>query len=1800
MKKLFILFCLIFFAELCAISDPVSFMPYKVILPDGDTLHCYISGDEYYRWIHDENGYTIVKGKDNYFYYATKENNQIISSQFKALSIDPGSAGIEKWLKISEEEYLKKRKILKTPDKPVLKTNTNNRISQSERSSSLHEGTMNNIVIYIRFADEAEFERSRGYYDSIFNSESISLKAYFEEVSYQKLTINSSHYPAHEIQDLTNLSYQDSHERAYFQPYDELTNPEGYQYSDRINREHQLLADAITWLNNNNQFPDNLDFDMDGDGFVDNVTFVIKGFRDAWADLLWGHRASLYSKEVSVNNKSVWNYTIQLENSSLRTFCHEMFHVLGAPDLYHYNDGGLNLRPVGWWDIMQYGFGHMGAYMKWKYSNQVWINAIPEINTPGSYALNPLTSSINNSYKIQTPFSETEFFIVEYRRKTGDFESNLPGEGLLVYRINSDFWGNARFNGSTVFDEIYLYRPGGTTTEDGIVGQANFSLDQGRTDINDGTNPNSFLHDGSPGGLNISNISSSGNVISFDFDFPDAPNLTFDSTYNSIFASDSMLLLNLRILNTGVLSSAQFEIALYLSEDINIETSDLLLEKESLSLDIGDFKDITFSVGLDSLLNIIATGKYNVGYIIDNRKDINERNEKDNSYLYSDFTLLKENICENDSFSIGDKVFSDSGLYYVTLKNNDLKDSLIYLSLTSYPDSICGPDLIITNGTIDQYIKGDTYEIISYEINIKNIGNVIADLVGTIDDNSDNVVIKSWISSDTILLNGNDIFSSRSSLNDNYLDAGDSLMFINYLGKENIHQYPYIIYFIDSWYNLEETNELNNTYYMLRDSLILLSSDSLIFNANSGKTISFSISSNVEWEITSEANWISIDPINGSQSGKVIVTTISENNTSVSIVDTIKISGQGANEKLITVIQKCQIETSMDTVACGEFQIGDSIFNESGNYEVILTNLMGCDSIISIELIINPVYDETAEAEICEGNTYIFGSQTLTEPGIYIETFKSIDDCDSVVTLILEVNPIYDVSTRAEICDGETYIFGTQTLTNTGVYIETFKSIDECDSVVTLTLEVNPIYDVPSEAEICEGDTLIFGDQILTDPGIYTETFKSINDCDSIVTLILEVNPIYDVPSEAEICEGDTLIFGDQILTDPGIYTETFQSINDCDSIVTLSLEIYPGNYQIEAVICEGKKYIFGSDTLDLPNSYTKTFQSVNGCDSIVTLNLVVFPDSICGPDLIISNVIIDKYYTHSSGDEYVDYKVSIKNVGTKLAENLNNLALQTWRSSDTVFLDGNDEPAGGRILQLDKIIPSDSVVVIQRNGKSDLSLFPFIFFKIDYGDIVDEINETNNLIHVLRDSLILTSTDSLIFTANQGETASYAITSNVEWDVSYDANWISIGPMHGSQSGRVFITTIDENKSSVNIVDTIKVSGQGADDKLITLIQKCQIETFIDTVACGEFQIGDSIFNESGNYEVILTSLMGCDSIINVELIINPVYDETATEEICEGDTFIFGDQILTEPGVYIDTLKTVNDCDSIVTLTLTVNPIYNVPIEDEICEGDILIFGDQILTEPGVYIDTLKTVNDCDSIVTLTLIVNPIYNVPIEDEICNGDTYIFGDQILTEPGTYTETFKSINGCDSLVTLTLVVKSQFITPSNHNVSALGGDKTLSVKSEVAWSITGVELSVIDEVDWLRATKTNNDFISVSFDANRDRARTATITLSGSDCPVSASVTVNQGIITGMADSEELSTLKLYPNPFNKELTVIIEKPNKIMRIQIYNVLGEEVIEFSNINSNETTLDLSKLSHGFYKFVIQDKEGIILKKVIKM
>jgi M6 family metalloprotease-like protein len=504
------------------LAAPLKNVPQRLVQPDGTAVSCFASGDEFYHWLHDANGFTIVQDEaTGDWVYACAEGGELLPTALMAGKSDPGAAGLKPGPLLSPERYRAIREAW--PGGCAAR-------SQEIRMAP-HTGVLNSVTILIRFSDEPEFTDTVAYYDSMFNDPSAgknSMRNYFMEASYGKLEILSHFYPV--PPGATVVSYQDSHPRNYFKKKS-ATNPEGYSNtSQSTTREWTLLKAAVEAVAS--QIPADLVIDGDNDGFVDSTSFVVSGGPEGWSELLWPHMWSLGSGyRPVVNGKTVWTYDFQLrdmlENGVL---CHEMFHVLGAPDLYHYSYDGL--QPTGNWDIMENTSNppqHMGAFMKFRYGH--WIDAIPEISSPGTYTLNPLTSPEGQCFKIPCPAStQDEYFVVEFRKKQGTFESRVPISGLLVYRINGYRDGQGNRNGPP--DEVYIYRPGGSPDGNGSPSAAAFSVDYCRTALTDTTSATTdFLTDGTLGGLVLSHVeTATGDTITFQLGNPQTCVITCTST----------------------------------------------------------------------------------------------------------------------------------------------------------------------------------------------------------------------------------------------------------------------------------------------------------------------------------------------------------------------------------------------------------------------------------------------------------------------------------------------------------------------------------------------------------------------------------------------------------------------------------------------------------------------------------------------------------------------------------------------------------------------------------------------------------------------------------------------------------------------------------------------------------------------------------------------------------------------------------------------------------------------------------------------------------------------------------------------------------------------------------------------------------------------------------------------------------------------------------------------------------------------------------------------------------------------
>ncbi len=198
------------------------------------------------------------------------------------------------------------------------------------------------------------------------------------------------------------------------------------------------------------------DFDSDGDGAIDAITFLHSGYGAEWGgldqygtdvvDRIWSHRWSIptwtSAEGVTVSDYSIspglWDVSGS-DPGRIGVICHELGHFFGLPDLYD-TDGSS--QAIGNWDLMAaggWGFDGSQQYPShpsaWCKQHLGWIETQVMTDTsPGTLTMEP-TGPTGDVRKIESGYPPGEYLLLEYRRPVG-FDALIPEEGLLVWHID--------------------------------------------------------------------------------------------------------------------------------------------------------------------------------------------------------------------------------------------------------------------------------------------------------------------------------------------------------------------------------------------------------------------------------------------------------------------------------------------------------------------------------------------------------------------------------------------------------------------------------------------------------------------------------------------------------------------------------------------------------------------------------------------------------------------------------------------------------------------------------------------------------------------------------------------------------------------------------------------------------------------------------------------------------------------------------------------------------------------------------------------------------------------------------------------------------------------------------------------------------------------------------------------------------------------------------------------------------------------------------------------------------------------
>ena len=299
-----------------------------------------------------------------------------------------------------------------------------------------------------------------------------------------------------------------------------------------------------------------------------------------------------------------------------------------------------------------------------------------------------------------------------------------------------------------------------------------------------------------------------------------------------------------------------------------------------------------------------------------------------------------------------------------------------------------------------------------------------------------------------------------------------------------------------------------------------------------------------------------------------------------------------------------------DTICAGEtYKWNAEQYTQSGSYMQSFTTQHGCDSLVTLHLSVGDVYNVSLYDTICSGEIYNWDGKSYTNTGVYVRKYASVLGCDSIVTLNLLVGEVYDIQLYDTICQGETYVWNNVKYTKSGSYTQPFTSQHGCDSIVTVHLFIAPIVRETYVEAICQDQPYTFGKKILTQPGTYVDTTLSMYGCDSITTLTLRVHEPYLIDQYIEVCHDDTFNFRGQVVEKPGIYYDSLLTQHGCDSVYRLIFNKTPTYlFHSEDTMCVGSTYTYRGKLLTQPGTYYDSLTTVSGCDSIYRLVLHTHP----------------------------------------------------------------------------------------------------------------------------------------------------------------------------------------------------------------------------------------------------------------------------------------------------------------------------------------------------------------------------------------------------------------------------------------------------------------------------------------------------------------------------------------------------------------------------------------------------------------
>jgi hypothetical protein len=275
-----------------------------------------------------------------------------------------------------------------------------------------------------------------------------------------------------------------------------------------------------------------------------------------------------------------------------------------------------------------------------------------------------------------------------------------------------------------------------------------------------------------------------------------------------------------------------------------------------------------------------------------------------------------------------------------------------------------------------------------------------------------------------------------------------------------------------------------------------------------------------------------------------------------------------------------------------------------------------------VNVTVKPNSTVIIDTTICEGESFVVGTEEFDETGNYTVTLEdgASNNCDSVIILSLIVAPTVTETINEIICNGDTlYVLGEPYTESTDEIIE-YTSPEGCPSFIDLHLVVEDTFSMEINQTICNGDTLDFEGILVYQEGTYSFVEEIRPGCFEETVLNLDVLPAIFINDLAII--GDNGTNSGAILVEIVGGTPPFQFLWNTGQTTESLFNIAHGTYHLTVTDQLGCNQVFtfnvpmisGTSDISMAESDIKIWPTITSAGEMMQIhNTGIAPTTVTG-----------------------------------------------------------------------------------------------------------------------------------------------------------------------------------------------------------------------------------------------------------------------------------------------------------------------------------------------------------------------------------------------------------------------------------------------------------------------------------------------------------------------------------------------------------------------------------------------------------